>query len=231
MSPSGARRDLLLFALGVALTARAVTVPCSLPLHRSRLRGAWTGTGAPRRVLAVRPQRGSRPLRGRTARSQSLVSTPCSWPDQRYSPASINKIYSASDRSAACYHRSSEGTVRSPLLFGRVPSSSDRRGWFRVFIRSPAVSATNTASGLALTREILFAHRPFILVRIAATGRDVRSGRPGARDRTALAPRLYTAMNDSILTLAAGNHEPPARGTSGSGAPRPTCGAARGSSI
>jgi EpsI family protein len=175
--------------------------------------GAWTGTdGAPEETLPSDPNEKSAVRRTYRSGSQVAWVSIALFVGQNHDArrASINKIYP--QRSVSLIEPLSltvplNGPSTSPVALPVVAVHQDSQRlvvvyWHQIGRQS---FGNEYRFRLALTREILVDRRAdSILVRIAAPGTD-RSGIAQALETvSALAPLLYAAMNDSIMTLSAG---------------------------
>jgi EpsI family protein len=199
-------------ALNMPVSVKGAVEPVSLHAVPVTL-GTWTGTdGAPEEALPSDPN--EKAAVRRTYRSGSQVA----WvsialfvgQNNDARRASINKIYPQRNVSLIQPLRitvSLDGPAASPVALPVVAIHQESQRlvvvyWHQIGRQS---FGNEYRFRLALTREILFAHRAdSILVRIAAPGSD-RSGTAQALETvSALAPLLYSAMNESIMALAAG---------------------------
>ena len=208
---------LVLFALGALALNMPVSVkgtvePASLHAVPATL-GAWTGAdGAPEETLPSDPNEKSAVRRTYRNGSQVAWVSIALFVGQNNDArrASVNKIYPQRSVSLIQPLRITvplNGPSASPVALPVVAVHQESQRlvvvyWHQIGRQS---FGNEYRFRLALTREILFARRAdSILVRIAAPGSD-RSGIAQALETvSALAPLLYAAMNDTIMTLSAG---------------------------
>jgi EpsI family protein len=207
---------LILFALGglalyMPLSVKGTVEPASLHAIPAIL-GTWTGTdGAPEENLPSDPN--ERSVVRRTYRSGRQVA----WvsialfggQNNDGRRASVNKIYP--QRSVSLIEPLSltvalNGPSAGPVALPAVALHQDAQRLVVVYWHQIGrqTFSSEYRFRLALAREILLARRAdSLLVRIAVPGTD-RSGIAQAVETvSALAPLLYTAMNDSISALGA----------------------------
>jgi len=208
---------LILFALGAValympLSVKGTVEPDSLHAIPATL-GTWTGAdGVPEETLPSDPSEKSAVRRTyRNGHQVAWVSIALfAGQNDEARRASINKIYP--QRSVSLIQPLSltvplNGSSASPVEIPAVALHQNSQQLVVVYWHQIGrqTFGSEYRFRLALTREILFARRAdSILARIAVPSTD-RSGIAQALETVAtLAPLLYTAMNESITTWAAG---------------------------